>query len=247
MSETEVQKPAQIDKSKATTTTVKPTTAADEAERAQQLAKLDDLTRDIKAAQHSFVVIADGVFQIADHSLFLLRKNASGEKYKSLADYTAEQFQFSGIETSRFKNGGHVLSILRLHKATVLPQNESQTRALWRMKKDEKKLVKVWNSVVKQGKATAEQIEVVGKLKKEPNPNTEPSKFDGVAHVAVVTVATEQEAKTVSERFAPHAESNSQKGGYAVRVGIDKATDLCQILEDFEVDGSAEMTIRIIR
>jgi hypothetical protein len=136
-------------------------TEAEQAELAQKDARLTVVTEAIQSAQMSFVVIADGVFEIDDQSLFIVRKNAAGEKYKKLAQYTAEQFEMSPQDTTRYRNGGEVLKILRSHEVTVLPRNESQTRALWKLHvaKGDAQMVARWNKVVKEGKPTADAIE----------------------------------------------------------------------------------------
>jgi hypothetical protein len=142
-------------------------TEAEQAELAQKDLRLTDITKDIKNAQAAFVVIADGVFEIDDQSLYVVRKNAAGETYKKLAQYTAEQFEMSAQDTTRYRNGGEVLKILREAGVTVLPRNESQTRELWRLhtNKGDAKMVARWQKVVKDGKPTADAI--VGKKPKK--------------------------------------------------------------------------------
>jgi sporulation protein YlmC with PRC-barrel domain len=172
-------KEVMIDKVKAPAKGTVVVPVENEAVKAEKAARLIVITDEIVQAQQSFWVIAKGVFEIEDRHLWNNEKHPTrAGDYASLAEYTADKFEFSGSETTRFFQGGKVLQVLEARHVSVLPKNESQTRQLWRVLKfrksdedavrlkKEEKLVKVWEKVLAQkGKPTAEQIEIVGRLK----------------------------------------------------------------------------------
>ncbi len=151
-----------------------------EAVKAEKAARLVVVTGEIVKAQQSFKVIAEGVFEIDDRHLWTYEKHPTRTgDYASLAEYCADKFEFSGPETTRFRQGGKVLQVLKAHNVSAMPKNESQTRELWKLLdflktdedgprlKKEAKMVKKWLKVVQDGKPTAEQI--AGKKKKVTN------------------------------------------------------------------------------
>lgn len=76
---------------------------------ADDLDKLDQLTAEIKAAQKSFIIIADDVLAIWDAGLWAARKHPDrNDPYKGLPEFLAVNFQFSASETSRYLAGGKV-------------------------------------------------------------------------------------------------------------------------------------------
>jgi hypothetical protein len=206
----------------------------------QQQLILTKLERKIEQAQRSFISIADALRQVRDEKLYLAG-------YKTFRAYMGQRWEFDYATQSRMEDAIEVLTVLRKHgvEEKELPGNEGQARQLARVLKasgEEDRGERISASLIvevagltKSGTSSAEQA------------TTPPERFKGKAHFATVMIGNEDDAKVIAEKFAPNAETKSQKGGYAVSVGIDSAEELAFVLHLFDESKSSEMTIRIVR
>lgn len=103
---------------------------------------LKKLESTIRRGQQAFFDAAKALLEIERRELWK-------PQFKSIVEYAAARFDFSGSDVSRYRNAGEVLE--RLEGFSKLPTNEAQCRALAQLRHREPQ-TKVWQAVLDTGK-----------------------------------------------------------------------------------------------